>query len=84
VLTGATTGGNPPARRHRIFWKQLDVLGSTMASDSEFRAVTRLFAQGRIRPLVDSVRPLEEVRDAHRRLEAGQQNGKLVLEIAHA
>ena len=57
VLTGATTGGNPPARLHRIFWKQLDILGSTMASDSEFRAVTRLFAQGRIRPLVDSVRP---------------------------
>jgi len=64
VITGATTGGNPPARLHRIFWKQLDVLGSTMASDSEFRAVTRLFAQGRIRPLVDSVRPLEEVQAA--------------------
>ena len=63
VITGATTGGNPPARLHRIFWKQLDVLGSTMASDSEFRAVTRLFDQGRIRPLVDSVRPLEDVQD---------------------
>ena len=83
VVTGATTGGNPPARLHRIFWKQLDVLGSTMASDSEFRAVTHLFAQGRIRPLVDSVRPLEEVQDAQRRLEAGEQNGKLVLEISH-
>jgi NADPH:quinone reductase-like Zn-dependent oxidoreductase len=84
VLTGATTGGNPPARLHRIFWKQLDVLGSTMASDSEFRAVTRLFAQGRIRPLVDSVRPLEDVQDAQRQLEAGEQNGKLVLEISNA
>ena len=84
VLTGATTGGNPPARLHRIFWKQLDVLGSTMASDSEFRAVTRLFAQGRIRPLVDSVRPLEDVQEAQRRLEAGEQNGKLVLEISDA
>jgi NADPH:quinone reductase-like Zn-dependent oxidoreductase len=82
VITGATTGGNPPARLHRIFWKQLDVLGSTMAGDSEFRAVTRLFAQGRIRPLVDSVRPLEEVQAAQRRLEAGEQNGKLVLQIA--
>ena len=82
VITGATTGGNPPARLHRIFWKQLDVLGSTMASDSEFRAVTRLFDQARIRPLVDSVRPLEDVQDAQRRLEAGEQNGKLVLEIA--
>jgi NADPH2:quinone reductase len=84
VLTGATTGGNPPARLHRIFWKQLDVLGSTMASDSEFRAVTRLFAQGRIRPLVDSVRPLEDVQEAQRRLEAGEQNGKLVLAISDA
>ena len=84
VITGATTGGNPPARLHRIFWKQLDVLGSTMASDSEFRAVTRLFDQGRIRPLVDSVRPLEDVQAAQRRLEAGEQNGKLVLQIADA
>jgi NADPH:quinone reductase-like Zn-dependent oxidoreductase len=84
VITGATTGGNPPARLHRIFWKQVDVLGSTMASDSEFRAVTRLFEQGRFRPLVDSVRPLEDVQAAHRRLEAGGQNGKLVLQISDA
>jgi NADPH:quinone reductase-like Zn-dependent oxidoreductase len=55
-----------------------------MASDSEFRAVTRLFAQGRIRPLVDSVRPLEDVQEAQRRLEAGEQNGKLVLAISDA
>jgi zinc-binding alcohol dehydrogenase/oxidoreductase len=60
------------------------VLGSTMASDSEFRAVTRLLDQGRFRPLVDSVRPLEDVREAQRRLEAGEQNGKLVLEISDA
>lgn len=82
VTTGATTGGNPPARLHRIFWKQLDILGSTMATDSEFRAVTRLFDQGRFRPLVDSVRPLEDVQAAQRRLEAGEHNGKLVLQIA--
>jgi zinc-binding alcohol dehydrogenase/oxidoreductase len=84
VVCGATSGANPPAQLHRFWWKQLDVLGSTMASDSEFRAVTRLFDQGRIRPLVDSVRPLEDVQAAQRRLEAGEQNGKLVLQIADA
>ena len=79
VTTGATTGGNPPARIHRIFWKQLSILGSTMASDSDFRAVTDLVARGRANPIVDSVLPLEQVRDAQRRLEAGLQIGKIVL-----
>ena len=79
VTTGATTGGDPPARIHRIFWKQLSILGSTMASDADFRAVSDLVACGQATPVVDSVLPLERVRDAQRRLEAGLQIGKIVL-----
>ena len=82
VITGATTGGGPPAGLHRIFWKQLTILGSTMANDAEFRAVCGLLGSGGVRPVVDSVYPLEQVAAAQERLEAGEQNGKIVLRIA--
>jgi zinc-binding alcohol dehydrogenase/oxidoreductase len=82
VLCGATTGPNPPAALHRIWWKQLSVLGSTMGTPEDFRAVYDLVAAGRIRPVVDRVYPLAEARAAHERLEAGDQLGKIVLSIS--
>jgi NADPH:quinone reductase-like Zn-dependent oxidoreductase len=82
VTCGASSGGQPPAGLHRIFWKQVSVHGSTMGSDSEFRSVLELGAAGRIRPHVDAVFPIERVGDAHRRLEAGEQFGKVVLRVS--
>jgi zinc-binding alcohol dehydrogenase/oxidoreductase len=81
VLCGATTGPNPPAALHRIWWKQLSVLGSTMGTPADFQAVYDLIAAGRIRPVVDRLYPLAEARAAHERLEAGEQLGKIVLSI---
>jgi NADPH:quinone reductase-like Zn-dependent oxidoreductase len=82
VTCGASSGGQPAAGLHRIFWKQVSVHGSTMGSDSEFRAVLELGAAGRIRPHVDAVFPIDRVGDAHRRLEAGEQFGKVVLRVS--
>jgi NADPH:quinone reductase-like Zn-dependent oxidoreductase len=82
VTCGASSGGQPPAGLHRIFWKQVSVFGSTMGSDSEFRAALELGAAGRIRPHVDAVFPLERVAEAHMRLEAGEQFGKVVLRVS--
>ncbi len=81
ALCGATTGPNPPAALHRIWWKQLTILGSTMGTGEDFAAVYDLVASGRARPVVDRVFPLEEIRAAHERLEAGEQLGKIVLSI---
>jgi zinc-binding alcohol dehydrogenase/oxidoreductase len=81
VVCGATTGPNPPAALHRIWWKQLSILGSTMGTPDDFQGVHDLIAAGRIRPVVDSVFPLAEARAAHERLEAGEQLGKIVLSI---
>ncbi|HEY0417825.1 MAG TPA: zinc-binding dehydrogenase [Gaiellaceae bacterium] len=81
VVCGATTGPNPPAALHRIWWKQLSVLGSTMGSPEDFAAVYDLVVSGRARPVVDRVFPLAEARAAHERLEAGEQLGKIVLSI---
>ena len=81
VLCGATTGPNPPAGLHRIWWKELDVLGSTMGSAEDFEACLDLVIRGRARPVIDEVLPLSEARAAHERLEAGAQLGKIVLRI---
>ncbi len=81
VVCGATTGPNPPAALHRIWWKQLSVLGSTMGGPEDFQGAYDLIAAGRARPVVDRIYPLAAARDAHERLEAGEQLGKIVLAI---
>ncbi|MCC6223993.1 MAG: zinc-binding dehydrogenase [Thermoleophilia bacterium] len=81
VVTGATSGANPPAGLARIWWKQLTILGSTMATREDFRALLRLVSERELHPLVDRVYPLAAAADAHRRLERGEQLGKIVLEI---
>jgi NADPH:quinone reductase-like Zn-dependent oxidoreductase len=81
TVCGATSGPNPPAALHRIWWKQLSILGSTMGTGEDFAGAYELVATGRALPVVDSVLPLEEIRAAHERLEAGEQLGKIVLTI---
>jgi NADPH:quinone reductase-like Zn-dependent oxidoreductase len=80
-VCGATTGPNPPAQLHRIWWKQLTVYGSTMGTRADFEAVYDLVTSGRVAPVVDHVFPLAEAAAAHERLEAGEQLGKIVLRI---
>ena len=80
VVCGATSGPNPPAALHRIWWKQLDILGSSMGTRADFEGAYDLVAAGAT-PVIDSVVPLAEARAAHERLEAGEQFGKIVLAI---
>jgi NADPH:quinone reductase-like Zn-dependent oxidoreductase len=81
AVCGATTGPNPPAALHRIWWKQLTIYGSTMGAREDFEAAYALVKSGRAKPIVDSVYPLAEARAAHERLEAGEQFGKIVLTV---
>jgi NADPH:quinone reductase-like Zn-dependent oxidoreductase len=80
-VCGATSGPNPPAQLHRIWWKQLTIYGSTMGARSDFEAVFELVTSGRAVPVIDHVFPLAEAAAAHERLEAGEQLGKIVLRI---
>jgi zinc-binding alcohol dehydrogenase/oxidoreductase len=82
VVCGATTGPNPPAALHRVWWKQLSILGSTMGTPDDFQGVYDLIAAGQVRPVLDQVFPLAEARAAHERLEAGAQLGKIILRIS--
>jgi NADPH:quinone reductase-like Zn-dependent oxidoreductase len=81
AVCGATSGPNPPAALHRVWWKQLTILGSTMGTKADFEGAYDLIATGRARPVVDEVVPLAEIRAAHARLEAGEQLGKIVLRV---
>jgi zinc-binding alcohol dehydrogenase/oxidoreductase len=80
VVCGATSGPNPPAALHRLWWKQLDLLGSSMGTRADFEGAYDLVAAGS-KPVIDSVFPLAEARLAHERLESGEQFGKILLSI---
>ena len=81
VSYGSTLGAAQNVEIRRVFWKQLNVLGSTMGSPSDFVAMLKLYESG-IRPVIDKVFPLEQAGDAHIRMEAGDQFGKIVLKIS--
>jgi zinc-binding alcohol dehydrogenase/oxidoreductase len=81
VVCGATSGANPPAQLHRVWWKQLTIYGSTMGTREDFAGAFELVKSGRARPVIDTVLPLAEARAAHERLERGEQFGKIVLRI---
>ena len=81
VVCGATTGPNPPAQLHRLWWKQLTLLGSTMGTREDFLGAYALVRDGRVRVHIDRVYPLAEAAEAHARLESGEQLGKIVLTI---
>jgi zinc-binding alcohol dehydrogenase/oxidoreductase len=80
AVCGATSGPNPPAALHRLWWKQLDLLGSSMGTRADFEGAYDLVAAGAT-PVIDSVLPLAEARAAHERLESGEQFGKIILSI---
>jgi NADPH:quinone reductase-like Zn-dependent oxidoreductase len=81
TVCGATTGPNPPAQLHRMWWKQLTIFGSTMGTKEDFEGAYELVASGKAKPIVDQVFPLAEAAAAHERLESGEQFGKVVLSI---
>ena len=81
VTYGATSGPMAEIDLRRLFWRQYAIIGSTMASNSEWETVARLmFDERRFTPLVDRVFGLNEIRDAHGYLESAEQFGKVVLQ----
>lgn len=83
VVYGATTGPLVESDLRLLFWKQVSILGTTMASRAEFKEIMDLVFGGALNPVVDTVFPLEQARAAHERLEAGEQFGKIVLTPEH-
>ena len=65
----------------KLFWHHWSILGSTMGNAAEFATVIRLFLEGRLAPVVDSVLPLAEARLGFERMQRGEQFGKIVLRV---
>jgi NADPH:quinone reductase-like Zn-dependent oxidoreductase len=80
VTCGATAGFHPAIDLRHIFFRQVEVLGSTMGSKADLLAVLDHVAAGRLEPVVHEVMPLARAADAHRLLEDRKAFGKIVLE----
>ena len=81
VFYGATTGLPPKLDLYRMFWNQVRLQGSTMGNDQEFIDMLKLTEERQLEPMIDSVRPFDQVVDALDRMREGQQFGKIVLSI---
>jgi NADPH:quinone reductase-like Zn-dependent oxidoreductase len=79
VVSGATSGANPPEDLRRIFFLQLRVVGSTMGTRDELAHLAQFCATHGVRPVIDSARPLSDARAAFEQLDRGDVFGKLVL-----
>ncbi|HEX6394126.1 MAG TPA: zinc-binding dehydrogenase [Acidimicrobiales bacterium] len=81
VVCGATTGLTVAVELPRVFFQQIDILGSTMGSRTELEGVTGFLCATGARPVIDSVIPLSDARDGFARMLAGDVFGKIVFAV---
>jgi NADPH:quinone reductase-like Zn-dependent oxidoreductase len=81
VTCGATTGFQASLDLRHLFARQLSFVGSYMGAKPELLQAADGFFRGAFAPVIDSTFPLREAASAHRRLEAGEQFGKVVLVV---
>ena len=81
VTCGATSGPKAEIDLRFLYMKQLSIFGSYMGGDGELRKVMRLLSLGKLKPVVDSLFPLEQARSAHEKMESRDFFGKIVLTI---
>ena len=79
VVSGSTSGQNPPAELQRVFFLQLSVVGSTMGTRDELARLARLCETSGIRPEIDRMLPLAEAREGFAAMDAGDLFGKIVF-----
>jgi NADPH:quinone reductase-like Zn-dependent oxidoreductase len=81
VVSGATSGPNPPAELNRFFFLQLELVGSTMGTKDELRDLIAFLHATGLRPTIDRVLPLEKAGEGLEAMAAGDLVGKIVLEV---
>jgi NADPH:quinone reductase-like Zn-dependent oxidoreductase len=81
VNYGGTAGIPNKLELRKLFWKQLNILGSTMGSPKDFAAMLDFVSRHKIKPIVDEVFPLDQGNNAFKKMNAKSQFGKLVLSI---
>ena len=81
VFYGATNGTPQKLDLFRMFWNQITLQGSTMGNDQEFVDMISFVEQHQIKPIIDSVRPIDEAVSAFNDMRDGRQFGKLVIRV---
>ncbi|PWI44632.1 zinc-binding dehydrogenase [Streptomyces sp. ICBB 8177] len=82
VISGATSGPSPKAAElNRIFFLELKVVGSTMGTKDELEGLLHFCATTGVRPVIDSVLPLDRAREGFERMDRGDLFGKVVLTV---
>ena len=79
---GATTGNPKGLDLRKCFFRQINLLGTTMGAPADFFGMTTFVAAHKITPVVDRVFPLAEADAALRHMEASAQFGKIVLAVS--
>jgi len=79
VTCGATSGYEAKTDLRYVFYKQIQILGSTMGKKGDLMTIFGLVERGVFKPVIDRVLPLADAREGHRIVEAGEQFGKIVL-----
>ncbi len=79
VFFGGTAGDIPAINGRKIFWKQLQVLGTTMGTQTDFKNMLNFMTEHKIEPVIDEVFPLNEAQKAVDVMDTSSQFGKLVL-----
>lgn len=81
VTYGRTTGSQVEVDIKSIFWNQLQIIGSTMANQKEFEEVMGLIFEGKLRPVIDTVFPLDQASKGYQRISDGNQLGKIIFNV---
>src|SRR3954452_19468440 len=79
VVSGSTGGPNPPADLQRVFFLQLNIVGSTMGTRDELAQLARLCETSGIRPQIDRELPLSEAGEGFAAMASGDVFGKIVF-----
>jgi zinc-binding alcohol dehydrogenase/oxidoreductase len=82
IVTYGGTTGDAKIRMFSVFWKHLDILGTSMGSPADFIGMLDLFASSTLAPAIDSVVELADVPAAAERMLASEQFGKVIVRIA--
>ncbi len=82
ITCGATTGPISEINIANIFWKHLEIKGSTMGNQGEFHAVMQLLFNSKLDPIIDKIFPFEKIRDALRYLSDEKRFGKILIKIS--
>ncbi|MEO7425360.1 MAG: zinc-binding dehydrogenase [Fibrobacteria bacterium] len=81
VFFGATAGNPKDLPLRKVFWRQLDLLGTTMGSPQDFADMIRFVDREKLRPVIDGVYAFDQADEALRRMDSSGQFGKLIIKL---